>query len=335
MDSKPKSKPKIPLLPPLKLPHIFLHDDVCNTPSTDTGRHTIRYIATERTKKLYALLGINDGGHIYANMDIKLNDLAIHPEFKKLTSIERTDFCHHLLSFLQTEIDEIKPPSRVRRDVQMPKLKLTSKESNLYPIAKLFQKRRRQWKKWKQSWFERSIILTKFLVINNCDIKSLTPKLNEMDLSLEHILIYCIQHKTSDRILRELNHVDLTLKSIRSYRYPLTAGWLKRATPYIKPTLLHSLKKKETHKFLMERKRHHPFVKALRKKIKMRRKRSQKIGIDASLIIPLSTTITTIGEPVSTQTPLSTSSTSATFSSPTGNPYAGVVADAGSSTLKK
>lgn len=313
--------PKLHPLPPLKLPHLNLRDDICSTPSTDTGRHTIRYIATARTKKLYTLLGINDGGHIYSNMDVKLDDLSRHPEFKKLTSIERTDFCHHLLSFLATEISEMLP-KRTRRDVQMPKLKLTSKESNLYSMAKIFHRSRKRWKRWKQCWFEKSIILTKFLLTSNCDMKSLTSKLREMNILLEHILIYCIQHKTAPSLLKQMSHIELTLKSIRSYRYPLTPGWLKRAAPHIKPALLHSLKRKETHDYLKVRKRHRPFVRELRRKIKRKRKRNKKMGIALPLIIPSPTVITT-------QTPLASS---VTYPPSSPDPFAGVIASAGSET---
>lgn len=313
-------------LPPLKIPRLNLRDDICSTPSTDTGRHTIRYIATARTKKLYALLGINDGGHIYANIDVKLDDLSRHSEFKKLTSIERTDFCHHLLSFLETEINGIMP-IRTHRDVQMPKLKLTSKKSNLYPMAKMFHHSRKLWKNWKQSWFEKSIILTKFLLTSNCDMKSLTPKLREMGISLEHMLIYCIQHKTAPTLLKQMSHIELTLKSIRSYRYRLTPGWLKRATPHIKSDLLHSLRSKETQEYLRRRKRHRPFVQELRRKI--RRKRCiKKRGIKLPLVIPSPTIVTT-------QTPLASS---ATFYPSSPDPFAGIRASAGSETditLKK
>jgi hypothetical protein len=327
MDITKTKVTKLHPLPPLRIPHLNLRDDICSTPSTDTGRHTIRYIATARTKKLYTLLGINDGGHIYANMDVKLDDLSRHSEFKKLTSIERTDFCHHLLSFLETEISDMHP-KRVRRDVQIPKLKLTSKDSNLYPMAKMFDHKRKRWKNWKQSWFEKSIILTKFFLTSNCDMKSLTPKLREMDISLEHMLIYCIQHKTAPTLLKQMSHIELTLKSIRSYRYRLTPGWLKRATPYIKPALLHSLKRKETHEYLMMRKRHRPFVKELRRKIRREKKHIQKRGIKLPLIIPSSTIVTT-------QTPLASS---ATFPSSSPDPFAGVRASAGFEkdiTLKK
>ena len=288
-------------LPPIKIPYLNLRDNICNTPSTDTGRHSIKYIATARTNRLYKLLGINDEGRIYANIDAKLEDLSKDDEFKKLTDIERTDFFHHFLSYLATEISQILP-KRVRRDVQIPKLKSISKYSELYNMTKMYYRSRKHWKKWKQSWFEKSIIITKFLLINNCDIKSLTSKLKDMNISLEHILIYCIQHKTSPTILKKLNHIDITLKSIRSYRYPLTPGWLKRAIPYTKPALINSLKRKEIHNYLKLRKRHRSFVKNLRKKIRQK-KRNKKLGmtlpsIDSSYISP-TTSITLSSDPFS------------------------------------
>lgn len=320
MDHKVDKANKIRSLPQLKLSHLNIKNDVCSTPSTDTGRHTIRYVATARTKNLYNLLNINDGGDIYTNIDVKLDNLSKHPDFKKLTSIERTDLCHHLLSVLSRDIDDLSPV-RVRRDAQMPKLKYTSKSSNLYPLAKSFYKGRRRWKKWKHSWFKKSIILTKFILVNNCDIESLAPKLEEMNIRLDHILIYCIQHKTEPALLKKLDHIDLTLKSIRSYRYPITPGWLKRAAPYIKPSLYHSLYKKETHEFLRKRKRHRAFIKDLEKSIRRKKKRSKKSGIKLPLVKSMSTLT-----PKPKQTPLP---------SDPSHPFFGVKASAGSNTLKK
>lgn len=272
---------KTNLLPPLKVPYINLKKSVCDTPSTDTGRYTIRYIATARTKKLYKLLGINEEGNIYNNLDAKLDLLLNDLEYKKLTQIEKTDFCQHLLSFLQTNISDIRK-KRIRRDVQIPKLKLTSKKSNLYSIALTHHNLRKKWKRWKQIWFEKYIILTKFLLLSNCDIKILAPKLEEMNIKLEHLLIYCIQHKTSLSLLQNIKHINITLKSIRSYRYELTPGWLKRATPYIDPSIISALKSKRIQDYLKVRKRHRKFVKNIRRKIKRKKRRSPFSGVVAS-----------------------------------------------------
>ena len=192
-------------------------------------------------------------------------------------------------------------------------------------------------------------------------MKSLAPKLREMDISLEHIFIYCIQHKTDERILKELKelkelkHVELTLKSIRSYRYPLTPGWLKRAAPYIKPTLFHSLKRREALTYLKARKRHRRFVKSLHRKIKRKAKHDKKRNTPLPVIVPLSISL----EPpsptkITTQTPLPVivplsislappSPTKITTQTPlprsplSPDPFKGIVASAGlkTVTLKK
>lgn len=279
----PISEPKVKL-DPLTIPKLELTKlpsirekrvSLATTASSLTGREIIKFVATARTNKLYDLIGLNksdDKNSIYQNLDDRIKLLSDHEQYKSLTSVEKTDFLHHLLTYLHTEIERFKPP-RVRRDVQKPRYKTANLALCWHKEARAYYFGRKKWKRWKTSHFEKGLLLTKFMITTGVDFISLKHYLDKMDIKLEHILIYFIQNKTDSVILNKMNTIKITPKCIRSYRGKLTANWLMRAKPYIEHTLFKSLKRKAMHSYLAKKKRHCEFVKTIKSKVKRDRER--------------------------------------------------------------